>query len=454
MSSPSEPRAVSRRFLAGLLGFALLGLVVRLAYGLLADLPRGVGDDVWYHEVANELFAGRGFSDPFRSETPSGPAFGDSGKPIPTAFHPPLFPALLAVFSELGLTSYSAHQAIGCALGACTVAAIGLAGRQLGGERLGLVAAGIAAVFLPLAVKDSMLMTESLYGLLVALVLLAALRLRASPTPRGAALLGVVIGLAALTRGEALALALLLAPVVPAGNGRRRRNLAVMVLALVVVVAPWSIRNTLTFDEPVLVTTVDGSVVAGANLPSTYSGALIGAWDFNGLFSTPAGRTQSTNEAVQSRRWRREAIEYAGDHLSRLPVVVAVRVARTWSLYPFDPWKRAGFAAFNYKYIRAVEPFANLLLYAVVLLAALGGFALRRRRAELWVLLAPLVLVTLVSVFAFGDPRFRHAADVALPLLAAAGVERLRERRISKARGRSGGPAPEPPPAGGAPVRA
>jgi Dolichyl-phosphate-mannose-protein mannosyltransferase len=425
----------SRRFLAGVVGFALLGLAVRLTYGLLADVPRGIGDDVWYHEVANELFGGRGFSDPFESETASGRTFGREGEPIPTAFHPPLFPAVLAIFSELGLTSYSAHQAVGCALGAGTVAVIGLAGRQLGGERLGLMAAGISAVFLPLAVKDSMLMSESLYGLLVALVLLAALRLRASPTVGRAAVLGALIGLAALTRGEALALALLLAPVVAVGDGRRWRNLAVMGISLVLVIAPWSIRNTLTFDEPVLVTTVEGSVVAGANLPSTYNGHLLGAWDFEGLKGTPAGRAAPVNEAVQSRRWRREAIEYAGDHLSRLPVVALVRVARTWSLYPLNPWERARFAGFVYKYIRVVEPFSNLMLYAAVLLGAIGGYALRRRRSKLWILLAPIVLVTLVSVFAFGDPRFRHAADVALPLLAAIGLTRLLDRR------RGGSPA-------------
>jgi Dolichyl-phosphate-mannose-protein mannosyltransferase len=433
MAPPGEPTRMSRRFLGGLIGLALLGFALRLTYGFLAEVPRGLGDDLWYHEIANEIFGGRGFSHPFESQTADGRVFGLEGEPIPTAFHPPLFPLVLAVFSELGLTSYTAHQGVGCALGGGTVAMLGLAGRQLGGERLGLMAAAMAAVFLPLVVKDSMLMTESLYGLLVALSLLMALCYCAAPSPRTAALLGALIGLAALTRGEALAMAVLLAPVIVTAGGRgpgsrHWRSLAALVAALLIVIAPWSIRNTLTFDEPVLVTTVDGSVIAGANHPTTYRGHLLGAWDFEAL-GGPDRRPGVVNEAVQSRRWRRQGIEYARDHASRLPLVALVRIARTWSLYPIGPLERAQFAAFVYKYIRVVEPFSNAMLYVAVLLAAIGGLSLRRRRSELWVLVAPVVLVTLVSVFAFGDPRFRHAADVALPLLAAVGLARLLERR-------------------------
>jgi hypothetical protein len=50
---------------------------------------------------------------------------------------------------------------------------------------------------------------------------------------------------------------------------------------------------------------------------------------------------------------------------------------------------------------------------------------LRRRGVALAPLLAPLVLVTLVSALFFGDVRFREAADVSLVLLAAAAVSRL-----------------------------
>ena len=218
---------------------------------------------------------------------------------------------------------------------------MGLVGRRLAGERTRPLAAGIAAIYAPLVINDSVLMSESLYGLLIALVLLAALRYRDNPGPTAALVLGVAIGLAALTRSEALLLVLLLAPLVlRSPGGRRARDLALVALAVFACALPWALRNSFTFDEPVLLTTGDGSVFAAANLPTTYSGPLMGAWNAGALFETPAGRTAVRNEAVQSRRWRKEGLDYAADHATRVPAVVAVRIMRTWSIYPLTPSRR------------------------------------------------------------------------------------------------------------------
>lgn len=413
---------------------ALVGLGARLAYGFLADAPQGLGDDVWYHVVANGLADGRGFIGPFASVSPDGSEqFGNTGDPIPTAFHPPLFPAVLALGSLLGASSYDAHQAISCALGAGTVVVIGLAGRRLGGERLGLLGAAIAAVYLPLVANDSLLMSESLYGLTVALSVLAALAYREAPSARAAALLGLALAAACLTRGEALLLVALLALPLTLRRPRRPAHLGVVALVVAVCLAPWAIRNTLTFDEPVLVTTVQGSVVRGANVDATYYGGMQGAWDFTGLSTGPAGRRPSRNEAVQSRRWHSDAVDYALDNASRVPLVALIRLARTWSIYPLDPRNKVDFAVVHYHHIRVVEWVSLPVFAAVVVLAALGLVRLRRRGAPLTPLLAPIALVCIVSVLAYGDLRFRQAAEVALVLLAAAGVERLLERRSGAA---------------------
>lgn len=415
-----------RAFRLRVAGLVALGLAVRLTYAYFSDMPLGPGDDHWYHNSANLIADGRGFSDPFLSQGPDGREFGTSGEPIPTAFHLPLFSALLSVGSLLGATSYEAHQVMGCAFGAATVGVIAFVGRGLGGERAALLAAGIAAVYLPMVANDALLLSESLYGLTVACVLLAAVRYRAAPAARGAVLLGLAIGLAALTRTEALLFYVFLAPLVWRARGRRGRDLAIVGLATLVCIVPWSVRNTLTFDEPVLLTTGDGSVFGGANLPSTYSGRLIGGWHAIGLFRSPVGRNPSTNEAVQSRRWRKEGLEYARDHAERLPVVISVRVLRTWSIFPFNPVDKARFASDNYKHIRLLE-YPSQLIFAAVLVLALGGFLAARRRGDipLSIFVAPVVLVTIVSVLGYGDPRFRQAADVALVLFAALGAERL-----------------------------
>jgi 4-amino-4-deoxy-L-arabinose transferase-like glycosyltransferase len=419
-----DPRP--RRFALALAGIALLGFAVRLAYALAADLPKGIGDDLWYHEVALGLFE-RGFSDPFVSIGSGGDIqLGTGGEEIPTAFHAPLFPWLLAAVSELGADSYRAHQVVAAALGTGTVAIAGLIGRRLGGDRLGLLAAAAAAVYLPLAINDSFVMSESLYGLLVAATLLLVLRLRERPSGARALALGAVLGLAALTRTEALFLAALLAPLVWTAGERRARNLALVAAGIAVLVLPWCVRNSLVFDRPVGIVTGAGSIVAGANTDSTYHGRLLGAWDPLGPYETASGRTPGRDEPEQSERWRREAGEYVGDHLGRLPVVVAARVGRTWSLYPLSPVEKARFASDYYRRIRAVEYLALAAFVLALGLAAVGVRAIRRGRpgVPLWLFLAPAVLVTAVSAVGYGDLRFRQAADVSIAVLAAVGAAR------------------------------
>jgi hypothetical protein len=70
-------------------------------------------------------------------------------------------------------------------------------------------------------------------------------------------------------------------------------------------------------------------------------------------YETASGLTPGRDEPEQSERWRREAGEYVGEHLGRLPVVVAARVGRTWSLYPLSPVDKARFASDYYRRIRA-----------------------------------------------------------------------------------------------------
>src|SRR5207244_8269490 len=100
---------------------------------------------------------------------------------------------------------------------------VGLIARRLGGPRAGLIAAGIAAVYPVLVAADGAMMSETLYGLLIAAALLTALRLLdRQPGPPLAAALGALIGLATLTRAEALLLLPLLAwPVAARAQARR-----------------------------------------------------------------------------------------------------------------------------------------------------------------------------------------------------------------------------------------
>ena len=87
---------------------------------------------------------------------------------------------------------------------------MGFLGRRLMSPATGLLAAGIAA-FSPVWVQPSgKVLSESVYLVVIPLVLLAALRCVERPSLLRFAAVGLMIGIAALTRSEATSLILLL----------------------------------------------------------------------------------------------------------------------------------------------------------------------------------------------------------------------------------------------------
>ena len=376
--------AGNRSFRTNLALIVGAALVLRVLYTVLAarDLS-GLGDYQFFQNVPNLLADGEGFTNPFLAA---------QGTFEPTALHPPLWPLLLSVSSALGGTSELAHKLVGTLAGTGTVAVIGVLGRRIGGTAVGLTAAGIACVYPVFVGADGSLMSESLYGLLIATVLLLALRLMDRPGPWLAAGLGIAIGLAALTRTEGLAFLVLLA--LPAawlagGPLRFRAGLAAVAIAgALVVVAPWTVRNHEAF---------------GSFVPI------------------------STNEGERAERWRRDGLDFMRDHAGRLPKVATARVLRTWGLFP------PGKVVVNEGRPRWIAQIETVFYLVLLPLAVAGVFFLRGPRERL-VLLAPALIVTLVSAYGWGLTRFRHAADIALVVLAAVALVEIARRLAARRR--------------------
>jgi 4-amino-4-deoxy-L-arabinose transferase-like glycosyltransferase len=312
------------------------------------------------------------------------------------------------------------------------VVCAGLLARRLGGPRAGLVAACGAALYPVFVAMDGSLMSEPPYALAVAACLVLAFRMVERPSVRRGAVLGLGIGLAMLVRGEALGLlVVLLVPVLlQVPRGRRLAYAASVVGVAVVVIAPWSIRNSLTMDKPVLVSTEDGPVIAGANCSFTYHGRDTGYWRSDCL---PPGRDR--NAAFRSQRLRRAGLSYAGDHAAGLPAVLGVRLLRTFGVW--QPRRHVFFAEGRELPGRT---FAMVTVWIVVALGLAGAWSLRRRPGQLAILLAPVVLAVATSLIAFGYARFRYAADVSLIVMGAVWLDATiagRRRQAAERRGRS-----------------
>jgi 4-amino-4-deoxy-L-arabinose transferase-like glycosyltransferase len=394
---------------------ALAALAIRTAATLHhRDYPV-IGDALTFHIEGGFLAHGEGFRRVFEA--------------VPTAEHPPLFVCLLGLFTLLGADGFLAQKLLLGLVGAVTVVLVGLLGRRVGGDRAGIVAAAIAAVHPLLWLADGALMSESLYGPFVVGALLAACAYAGARTALRAALVGALIGLAALTRGEALLLVPLLALVVlvraPLTGRVRLAHLGALVGAFVVVLAPWSIRNALTFEEPVLISANADGLWAGANCEPTYYGPIVGLWDFPCYGRRPAG-----DESQQSREYRRRGMAYLRAHAGRLPVVLLARVGRVWDLY--RPDQNRVFAASEGRPARS-ERLGVLLYWLLLPAAAAGAWLLRRRGAELAILLAPVAMVTVTALLSYGATRFRFAAEPSIVVLAAVAAATLVRRRSPRA---------------------
>jgi 4-amino-4-deoxy-L-arabinose transferase-like glycosyltransferase len=409
MRLPSDLSPFWRR----LVGIAALGALAELLYvAFVARHTVGAGDFVFYNQTADLIADGKGYVNPFDL------AFHSSTHA--TALHPPAWPLLLSIVSAvsneaagIARTSYTDHRLAGVVLAPVLILLMGLLGRRVGGDRLGLIAAAVTAVYPGVVAMDGSIMSETLYGPLVAGLLLCAYRVYDRPSWRSALAFGVVLAVATLTRTETLALLVLLgAPLAwHAGKGRRLVVGAVMVAATVVVLAPWVLRNQSAFGQPVL-TTNDGGTLLGANCDDTYRrGGNLGYWQLRCLPNRP-----DLNEAQQSNFYRGRAVDYARAHAGRLPVVWAVHFLRVWGLY--QPFRYTAEGQPEW-----VADVAEVCLLGM-LMAALWGFVLmRRRRQVVWILLTPIVLVCLVGLFVYGLPRFRYEAEFSLVVFASVALE-------------------------------
>ena len=185
--APEVPDGSERRWRQALAGTAVLGLAVRVAFVAYTHHLQPFGDAYYYHYQANLVASGHGFAEPF--------TWFFFHRSVASANHPPLWVLYLAGFSVVGLKSWTAHRLAGCLLGAAGVAVVGLLGREVGGpihgKRVGLIAAGLAAVYPYLFMNDGGGMSESMVILTCSVAVLLAYRLLRRPSLAGAGWLAV-----------------------------------------------------------------------------------------------------------------------------------------------------------------------------------------------------------------------------------------------------------------------
>jgi 4-amino-4-deoxy-L-arabinose transferase-like glycosyltransferase len=360
---------------------------------------------------------------------------------VPTAEFPPLHPFVLAAADLLGLDTPTRQRALGAVLGVATVVLVGLLARRLAGARAGLIAAGAAAVSPVLIEHDAALQAEGLAMVLAAASLLAIHVVMHRAVPWYAlVLLGGLLGVAALTRSEAL-LVLPVAVVLVAWRAGRPTGRRLLVTAALMaggslaVVGPWVVRSSVALDGTVLTSTNAGTLVAGGNCDPVYGGEQKGLWLLSCVRAIDTSALE-TDELGPTRRWLDAGIDYAREHATEVPGVAMVRVLRAWGLW--DPAGQIAWETLEGR-DRDWHTLAHRTQVVMLALAVAGFVVLRRQPRDLALLLTPVVIAVVVVAASVGNTRFRAGADVALVVAAAVAVDAavtavLRRRAAAPAR--------------------
>jgi len=404
--------ASRKRFLVWLAVIAAVGLAVRLAYVLLVRRDHPIaGDAIFYHVGAKLLVDGKGFIAPFPYEL--------IGVEVEAADHPPLYLIFLSIPSLVGLRTTLEHLLWSATLGTGTIVAVGFLGRRVGGIRVGLVAAFLAAVYPNIWMWDGTLLSETLAILLATLAILFAYRFHEHASVGRAAALGAMCGAAALARSELiLLLPALLLPMVLVAKDRARRDrlrlLGVAGLLAMVVVGPWIGYNLSRFEHPVFLSSQFEPTLAGANCRDTYSGRALGSLTSTCVVDVDIRADQS----VAGRRLRNEAWEFVQDNLDQVPIVVAARLGRVTSTFRIS--EQVDFDVGVEARERELT-LAGLASYYVIVISAIGGAVIlrRRRSVPLFPLLAVPGIVLVSAAVTYGTTRLRAAAETSLAVLAA-----------------------------------
>jgi hypothetical protein len=350
------------------------------------------------------------------------------GRPVPSAYRPPLYPWVLSWFpvSETGGSERAWIAALNGILGVATCLLTFQIGKQLGLSPLACTLAMVWVACDPILIRQSTLvMTETLATFLGVILWWWWLRdTEESIRDRWdwrSLLLGLGMGLAVLCRPTALAWLVLWWGVALVQG--RWRSVVMCALGVAALVVPWTVRNTTQFGSPVATTTHGGYTLYLANNPILYrhwSTSMSRQWDedaFHALWRSERSRSVGQDEISQDRfaQWR--AWSTIASDPRTFAVGCAIRTGWLWALWPAPRQ-----ASFRTQVVIACW-------YAVAMgLAVLGGIGGIRTRETLYRWLPGLLLVvslTLVHSVYWSNMRMRAPAVPVVSLMAGLGACRL-----------------------------
>jgi 4-amino-4-deoxy-L-arabinose transferase-like glycosyltransferase len=358
----------------------------------------GIQDQVSYDALARSLLDGRGYSFT-KNWYPFTPAN------TPTAHWSFLYPLYLAgTYAVTGYHPLAARLLQGAVGGALLCFLVYKIGRRVVNEDVGLVSAGLAAVYGYFIYYNVALMTETLFMVLVLLTLYLSIELKENPTPIGWVGLGVSLGLASLLRQTVLLFVpFLLLWLFLELRARRIRwwYFALPIVIILLSVTPWTIRNYLVYREFLLLNSNAGYALFASNNPN-----LGTDWRNDEVVVPVPEELAGQNEAQLDRALTQKGIEYIRNDPQRY---LWLTLNKTLEYFKFWPSRESS----------RISNLNRVLSFGLYLPFMLLGLCLSFPRWRRFVALYLFIVIhTGIHLLSWPAPRYRLPVDAVLMVFA------------------------------------
>jgi 4-amino-4-deoxy-L-arabinose transferase-like glycosyltransferase len=386
-------------------------IIFVVAFGLrgcavLSQPETPIADAADYHQIAVSVADGRGY-------------LNTAGQP--TAWRPPAYPVFLSlIYRIIGPTVVGA-TIVQSFVGALTVLMLMLLGATILNHIESVIAGIIAAVYPGFVWLPRLLLSENLSLLLTLTTLLTVAMYLKSRRVGWLVLFGVVGGLNTLVRGGNFVLPIMLGAGLLIVAVRRKSDnwkrlctgLLLALVAFMVVLTPWTVRNYRVFHRFVPVATQEGLTLYGSYWPPVKNGKFI--WGTLPGIEDPviATANKSPDEAAASKYLQRTTVERLRDQPTYFfrvipSKMISLLVPLDWEIltHPIGTGRKVNWG------------------YILMTLPALFGFILlwRNPRSNQWLLWVLPILVLVQTIVFYGSPRFRLPAEPIAMLCASVGL--------------------------------
>ncbi len=405
-----------------------------------------------YLAIAASLADGNGYTHPATDQ--------------PTAYRPPLYPIVCAALFAMG-GGTTAIAILHFVCGMTTVVLTWSIGRRIGNAAIGGLAAGLVAIDPLLVGYTAISMTETVFTFLVTLLIAIFVGctgcgervmdartmkaatgqrpMRLSPDRRRQIVIGVVFGLCAMCRPTIWAFGILMTIVWFIVRLRRRDARIekrwppwLLIVAVLLTVSPWIIRNAIVLGRPVVMTTHGGYTLLLGNNPVFYREVVSQPWRtvwddaptefsqsawYSNLESKMNQQLGTAANEIQRDRWMNQtAIMNIRKQPGMFIRACWLRIRRFWNVAPSRPIAAS--------LPRPVE-WGIVVFYSAILIGLLLGFVrIVRNKLSNWIPLCVLVLgFMLVHSVYWSNMRMRAPVIPEIAMMCSLGLLGLRPSR-------------------------